>query len=45
MKTEQEIKDYLKWLEKAIKDPDNQSDAQLMKLYAKIDFIKWLGVE
>lgn len=45
MKTEKEIKERLNWLIKALDDPDNQTENQQIKLYAQIDFIKWLGVE
>lgn len=44
MKTEEEIKQRLKWLIKALDDPDNQTEIQQAKLYAQIDLIMWLGV-
>ena len=45
MKTEKEIKERLKWLIKALDDPDNQTEIQQIKLYAQIDFIRWLGIK
>ena len=45
MKSEQEIRTRLEWLLKAIDDPENQSEMMQSKLFAQIDFIKWLGVE
>lgn len=45
MKTEEEIKQRLKWLIKALDDPDNQIDNIQTRLWAQIDFIRWLGVE
>ena len=45
MKTEEEIRKRLDWLIKALDDEDNQTQIQQCKLYAQIDFIKWLGVK
>ena len=45
MKTEKEIKERLQWLINALDDPDNQTEKQQIKLYAQIDFIKWLEVK
>ena len=45
MKTEEEIRQRLNWLIKALDDPDNQTEIQQAKLYTQIDFIKWLGVK
>ena len=45
MKTEEEIKDKLQWLIKALDDEDNQGELQQTKLWAQIDFIRWLGVK
>lgn len=45
MKTEKEIKERLEWLINSTYDKDNQSELQQAKLYAQIDFIKWLGVQ
>lgn len=44
MKTEEEIREKLEWLINATYDKDNDSDLAKAKLYAQIDFIKWLGV-
>ncbi|MBQ1988283.1 MAG: hypothetical protein II234_00065 [Clostridia bacterium] len=44
MKTEEQIKERLKWLINALDDEDNQTECQQVKLWAQIDFIKWLGV-
>lgn len=44
MKTEAEIKAKLQWLIKALDEEENQSDITQTKLYAQIDFIRWLGV-
>lgn len=44
MKTENEIKERLNWLIKALDDEDNQTESQQIKIWAQIDFIKWLGV-
>ena len=45
MKTENEIRERLNWLIKALDDEENQSEIQQAKLWAMIDFIKWLGVK
>lgn len=45
MRTEKEIKEKLQWLLKAIDDEENQSDLMQVKLWAQIDFIKWLESE
>ena len=45
MKTEEEIKDKLQWLIKALDDEDNQGEIQQTNLWAQIDFIRWLGVK
>ena len=44
MKTETEIRERLNWLLNALDDKDNQTQAQQIKFWAQIDFIKWLGV-
>ena len=44
MKTEKEIQERLNWLVNALDDADNKTQLQQAKLYAQIDFIKWLGV-
>ena len=44
MKTEEEIKAKLQWLIKALDDEDNQTESQQVKLWAQIDFCRWLGV-
>ena len=44
MKTENEIRERLNWLLKALDDEENQNEMQQAKLWAMIDFIKWLGV-
>lgn len=45
MKTENEIKERLKWLIQALDDPENQCEKMQIKLWTQIDFIKWLGVQ
>ena len=42
MRTEQEIKDRLKWLLKAVDDEENQNEITQSQLWQQIDFIKWL---
>ena len=44
MKTEEQIKERLKWLINALDDEDNQTEAQQIKLWAQIDFCRWLEV-
>lgn len=44
MKNPEEIKERLQWLLKAVDEPENQNLTQQVKLYAQIDFIKWLEV-
>lgn len=44
MKTEQEIRERLNWLIKALDDEENQNEIQQAKLWSQIDFIKWLGI-
>lgn len=45
MKTESEIREKLQWLIKALDDEDNSSETAQIKLYAQIDFCRWLGVQ
>lgn len=45
MKTEKEIQERLEWLINATYDKDNRSELAQAKLYAQIDFIKWMGVK
>ena len=45
MKTEQEIKERLQWLIKALDEPENQLDNIQTRLWAQIDFIRWLEVK
>lgn len=45
MKTENEIRERLNWLLKALDDKENQNEIQQVKIWAQIDFIKWLGVK
>ena len=42
MRSEDEIKSRLQWLITALDEPENQSEIMQVKLYAQIDFIKWL---
>lgn len=42
MRTEDEIKSRLQWLIAALDEAENQSEIMQVKLYAQIDFIKWL---
>ena len=42
MKSEDEIKSRLQWLIAALDEFDNQSEIMQVKLYAQIDFIKWV---
>lgn len=44
MKTENEIRERLNWLIKALDDEENKNEIQQAKLWAQIDFIKWMGV-
>lgn len=45
MKTENEIRERLNWLLKALDDEENQNEIQQIKIWTQIDFIKWLGVK
>ena len=45
MKTEQEIRERLNWLIEAVDEDENQNDKAQCKLWAQIDFIRWLGVQ
>lgn len=40
MKTEQELKDKLEWLLKAVDDEENQQEVIQIKLYAQIDLLR-----
>lgn len=40
MKTEQELKDKLEWLLKAVDDEENQQEVVQIKLYAQIDLLR-----
>ena len=42
MRSEDEIKSRLQWLIAALDESENQSNIMQVKLYAQIDFIKWL---
>lgn len=42
MKSEQEIKDRLKWLLKAVDDEENKAEISQIKLWEQIELIKWL---
>ena len=42
MKTEQEIKERLQWLIQQLDEPECQSEVQQAKIYAQIDFARWL---
>ena len=45
MRTEQEIREKLEWLIKALDEEENQTTFQQCKIYAQIDLIRWLGVQ
>lgn len=42
MKTIEEIEKKKEWIIKALDDSDNQTEAQQIKLYAKLDLINWI---
>ena len=42
MKTEQEIKEKLEWLNKAIYNRENQSELVQCKLYSAVDTLNWV---
>ena len=42
MRSEDEIKSRLQWLIVALDESENQSEIMQFKLYAQIDFIKWV---
>ena len=42
MRTEQEIKDRLQWLLKAVDDEENQNEIVHAQLWQQVDFIRWL---
>lgn len=42
MRTEEEIKNKLKWLLNAVDDVENQNEIIQAKLWSQIDFIRWL---
>ena len=45
MRTEEEMKEKLQWLIKAVDDEENQTELMQAKLYAQIDIFRWLGVK
>lgn len=44
MKSLEEIEKMKEWLLKALDDEDNQNEAMQIKLYAKLDLLRWMGV-
>lgn len=44
MRTDKELQEMKEWLIKALDDPENQDEKQQIKLYAKLDLLRWLGV-
>lgn len=44
MRTDKELQEMKEWLIKALDDAENQDEKQQIKLYAKLDLLRWLGV-
>jgi hypothetical protein len=44
MRTDKELQEMKEWLIKALDEPENQDEKQQIKLYAKLDLLRWLGV-
>lgn len=44
MKSLEEIEKMKEWLIKALDDEENQSELMQVKLYAKLDLLRWLEV-
>lgn len=42
MKTEDEIRKRIEWVEDAIEDEDNLMEFAQIKLYAQLDTLKWI---
>lgn len=42
MRSEDEIRERLQWLIAVLDESENQSEIMQVKLYAQIDFIKWV---
>ena len=45
MRTEEELKEKLQWLIKAVDEEENKTELMQAKLYAQIDIFRWLGVK